>query len=166
MTGNHTDTILQAQTALISGRLAIEGELLCSQPMYNHAMAFRHSIDKGQRVLQNLVDEDILLPRWGSHSLTPPPVFKDLQFFPLTNMDDWRNFCGAGEIGPDGMEWWIHIEPIALHQYASVKAADAARVWFRLMVGLCFDLLSVIPRLMLFHRLLRAMIAVTFLSLS
>lgn len=127
--------LLQAQSALISGRLAIQGVEVCSQPLYNHAMAFRHSIDKGQRVLQNLVDKDILLPRWGSHSLTPPPVFRDLRFFAQTNLQDWVNFCGACDMGSDGAEWWNNISSVDLHQHTFVKSADAARVWFRLYVS-------------------------------
>ena len=119
---------------MISGRLAIEGEPVCSQPMYNHALAFRHSIDKGQRVLQALVDNDVLLPRWGSYSATPPPVFRELRFFPLTNADDWQNFCGACDMRGDGAEWWGAIDSIVLHEYAVVKSSDAARVWFRLYV--------------------------------
>lgn len=98
-------------------------------------MAFRHSIDKGQRVLQNLVDENILLPRWGSYSFTPPPVFKDLKYFPLTQTQDWNDFCGAADIGPDGRQWWTRVEPMPLHEYTTVKSADAARVWLRLFVS-------------------------------
>lgn len=97
-------------------------------------MAFRHSVDRGQRVLQKLADEELLLPRWGSYSRTPPPVFRDLPRSAQTDTEEWQNFCGAAGLDASGTQWWMLGEPIALHEHPAVKAADAAQVWFRLIV--------------------------------
>lgn len=132
---NWLDNDLQAQISLISGRLAIAGERLRGQPVYNHALAFRHTVDKGQRILHDFLHAERYLPRWGSNNYTLPPRFCDLIDDHHTSKDAWNSLLGAAQIDKNGNNWWEDKSYRDLDDYWSVKSADAARCWFRVMVS-------------------------------
>lgn len=109
------------------------------QPLYNHALALRHTIDKGQRILRDFVATDLPMPRWGSNSYTPAPRFDELIRDRYTSESDWRELSAAAQLEADGNQWWKDRSKLNLNNYGSVKSADAARFWFRAMVRALFS---------------------------
>ncbi|VDC02239.1 unnamed protein product [Peniophora sp. CBMAI 1063] len=128
-------TIERAYRSLVSGRLAIQGQALASEAHQNHDLAFRHSVDKGMRVLQGLLQRGIDLPRWGSLTNDPPPPFMSLRSLAETDQEAWQYFWAASGLDENGSQWWKKTDDLNIQSYDAVKSLDAARAWFRLHVG-------------------------------
>lgn len=128
----------KAQTALMSGRMAIEGQELRGQAMYNHALAFRHTRDRGARIILDFVKSGRLMPRWGSNNGSPAPLFDDLEHDRQTTIRDWARLVAAGQFQDDGNKWWQNDGELDIDEYDSVRSADAAHLWFRSMVSYAF----------------------------
>lgn len=101
----------------------------------NHDLAFRHSPDKGHRLLRKLLELGVSLPRWGSHNGTPPPPFDSLKFHTHTNLQDFADFRAASGMDSNGNRWWRETQPLDLTKSTSAKSHSAARVWLRLHVS-------------------------------
>lgn len=103
--------------------------------MYDHALALRHTVDRGLRVVEDFMSTGLNMPRWGSNSGTPAPAFEDLERDRYTTTDDWRDLTGAAQLQTDGNKWWNKKGVrLGLGDYGVVKSSDAARFWFRVMV--------------------------------
>lgn len=124
----------KAQAGIISGRLAIQGVIPGGVVQQNHDLVFRHSPDKGHRVLRKLLDRSLNLPRWGSHQGTAPPSFESLKFYKHTDRQDFEDFSAACAMDADGTRWWRETEPVDWKKSTTAKSHGAARIWLHLHV--------------------------------